>query len=90
MIIAALEYIHTHMLKYKKTANPALLSLFMRTNGKRINSRAPKHQLKRYSAFHDNSIFLKDPNIKKYQHYIDARGEALPTPHRSNDSCCEL
>ena len=23
----------------------------------------------------------------KYQHYIDAWGEVLPTPHRNNDSC---
>ena len=28
--------------------------------------------------------------MKKYQHYIDARGEVLPTPHRNNDSCCNL
>ena len=34
----------------------------------------------RYSAFRQNTIFLKDQNMKKYQHYIDARGEVLPTP----------
>ena len=28
--------------------------------------------------------------MKKYQHYIDARGEVLPTPHRNNDCCCDL
>ena len=28
--------------------------------------------------------------MKKYQHYIDARGEVLPTPHRNNGSCCDL
>ena len=28
--------------------------------------------------------------MKKYQHYIDARGEVLPTPHRNNDSCRDL
>ena len=26
----------------------------------------------------------------KYQHYINAQGEVLPTPHRNNDSCCDL
>ena len=28
--------------------------------------------------------------MKKYQHYIDARGVLLPTPHRNNDSYCDL
>ena len=23
--------------------------------------------------------------MKKYQHYVDAQGEVLPTPHRNND-----
>ena len=26
--------------------------------------------------------FLKDQNMKKYQHVVDTRGEGLPTPHR--------
>ena len=28
---------------------------------------------------------MKDQNMKKYKHYIDARGEVLPTAHRNND-----
>ena len=28
--------------------------------------------------------------MKKHQHYIDALGEVLPTPHRNNDSCYDL
>ena len=36
--------------------------------------------LKQYFAFRQNPIFLKDQNMKKYQHYIDLRGEVLPTP----------
>ena len=28
---------------------------------------------------HQNPIFLKDQNMKKYQHYIDVREEDLPT-----------
>ena len=45
---------------------------------------------KQYSAFCQNQAFLKDQNMKKYQHYLDAGGEVLPTPHRNNDSCCDL
>ena len=66
-------------LQYKETAYSVLLSLFMRTNGWCNNFHAPKHRLKRYSAFGQNPIFLKDQNMKKYQHYIDVRGEVLPT-----------
>ena len=45
----------------------------------------------RYSAaFRQNPSFPEDKNMKKYQHYIDARGEVLPTPHRNNDSRCDL
>ena len=50
----------------------------------------PQHRLKRYSAFRQNPILLKAQNMKKYQHYIDARGEVLTTPHRNNNSCCGL
>ena len=32
----------------------------------------------------------KDQNMKKYQHYIAARGEVLPNPHKNNDRCCDL
>ena len=46
----------------------------------------PYQRLKRFSAFCQNAIFLKDQNMKKYQHYIDSRGEVLPTPHRNNDN----
>ena len=28
--------------------------------------------------------------MKKYQQYMHARGEVLHTPHRNNDSCCDL
>ena len=28
--------------------------------------------------------------MKKYQHYINARVENLPDPHRNNDGCCDL
>ena len=28
--------------------------------------------------------------ISIYVTFIDARGEVLPTPHRNNDSCCDL
>ena len=35
-------------------------------------------------------ILPKDQNMKKYQHYIDARGEVLPAAHRNNDNCCDL
>ena len=31
-----------------------------------------------------------DQTMKKYQHYIDAGGEELPTSHRNNDSCYDL
>ena len=34
---------------------------------------------KRYFAFRQNPMFLKDQNMKKYQHYIDVGGEVLPT-----------
>ena len=37
-----------------------------------------------------NPTFLKDQNMKKYQHYIDERGEVLPTPHKNNNNCCNL
>ena len=60
----------------------------MRTNGESERILTP--QLKRYSAFRQNLIFPKDQNIKKYQHYIDARGEVLPTAHRNNASCYDL
>ena len=30
------------------------------------------------------------PEYEKYQHYIDAQGEALPNPNRNNHSCCDL
>ena len=30
------------------------------------------------------------PEYEKYQHYIDVRGEVLPTQHRNNDSCCDI
>ena len=63
-------------LLYKKTADSVLLSLFMRINAKCNNSHAPKW----YSAFCQNPIFLKDQNMKKYQHYIDVWG-VLPIPH---------
>ena len=39
----------------------------------------PQHQLNQYSAFRQNPIFPKDPNMKKYQHYIDVRGDVLST-----------
>ena len=35
----------------------------MRNNGKCSNSHAPKHQLKQYSGFRQNPIFLKDQSI---------------------------
>ena len=54
----------------------------MRNNGKCNNSHALKHRLKQYSAFRQNPIFLKDQNMKKYQHYIYIRGEVLPTPQQ--------
>ena len=33
---------------------------------------------------------LRKHRFQKYQHYIDALGEVLPTPHRNNDSCSDL
>ena len=66
-------------LQYKQTADSVLMSLFMRTNGKCNYTHTPLHRLKRYSAFCQNPIFSKDQNMKKYQHYIDARGEVLLT-----------
>ena len=35
--------------------------------------------LKLYSAFHQRPILLKEPNMKRYQHFIDVQGEVLPT-----------
>ena len=64
-------------LQYKKTADSILLSLFMRNNGKCNNCHAAMHRLKQYSVFHQNPIFPKDHNMKKYQHYIDVRGEVF-------------
>ena len=52
-------------LQYKKTADSVKLSLFMRTNRKYNDSHTPKHRLKRYSAFRQNPMFLKDHNTKK-------------------------
>ena len=37
----------------------------------------PKHQLKRYSAFCQNPILVKDQDMKKYQHSINVRGVVL-------------
>ena len=37
----------------------------------------PSTGLSGNSAFRQNPLFLKDQNMKKYQHYIDARGEGL-------------
>ena len=34
----------------------------------------------RYSAFRQNPMFLKDQNMKTYQHFIDVRVEVLQTP----------
>ena len=57
----------SYLILYEKRADSVLLSLSVRTNGKYINSR---------SAFRQNPIFPKDrQNMKKYQHYIVARGE---------------
>ena len=57
-------------LQYKKTADSVLFSLFMRTNVKCNDSHAPPphppHRLKRYSAFCQIQIFLKDQNMKNY------------------------
>ena len=52
----------------------------MRINGKCNNSQDPSHRLKGYSAFRQNPVFPKDQNMKNCQHYIDVRGEVLPTP----------
>ena len=56
----------------------------MTTNGKCKNDHPPpppQHRLlKRYSAYRQNPIFLKDQNMKKYQNYINVWGEILPTP----------
>ena len=46
----------------------------MRTNRKCNNSHGLKHQLQWYFAFRQNPLFLKDQNMKKYQHYIDTLG----------------
>ena len=59
---------------YMKSAGSVLLSLFMRTNGKCNDSHLHQHWLKRISAF------LKNQEMKKYQHNIDVWGEVLPTP----------
>ena len=42
----------------------------MRTN-ERATSLMPPSTSKCYSAFRQNLIFLKDQNMKKYQHYND-------------------
>ena len=39
----------------------------------------PLPRPKGYSTFHQITIFLKDQNMKKYQHYIDVQEEVLPT-----------
>ena len=33
-----------------------------------------------------SSLFAKGTEYEKYQHYINVRGEVLPTPHRNNDN----
>ena len=43
-----------------------LMSLHMRTNGKCNYSITPYHWLKRYTALRQNSIFLKNQNMHKY------------------------
>ena len=53
----------------------------MRNNGKCINSHAPKHGLKRYSAFRQNPIFLKDQNVKKNSNTISMDGAKLYQLH---------
>ena len=63
----------------KNTAGSVILHLLMGTNEKCNNSHAPYHRLMLYSVLPQNSIFLKDQNTKKYEHYIDVRGEILLT-----------
>ena len=41
----------------------------------------PNSTGKPYSAFHQNPIFLKDKNMKTYQHYIDAQVNKSKTCH---------
>ena len=64
-------------LHYKKTADSILLSLFMRTNGKCNNSHDPYYWLKPYSAFRQNSIFLKDQNMKKISTLYRCKGRTF-------------
>ena len=41
-------------------------------------------------CFPSEPIIPEGPDYEKYQHYIDVRGDVLPTPHRNNDSCYDL
>ena len=43
-----------------------------------------------YSTFHENPIFLKQQNIKKYQHYIDDGGRCFTNTMRHIGSYCDL
>ena len=61
-------------LQYKKTEDSVLLSLLMRTNGNPVVFCLPSEP-----------NIPEGPEYKKYQHYVDAQGEVLPTPHRNND-----
>ena len=78
--------------QYKKTTDSVLLSQFMRTNGKCNNS----HYLALVLAVF---CFLSEPNIPEGPEYenfknintiLMFRGVVSPTPHDTNDSCCDL